>query len=68
MSYAARALTKAKATKEPGDLNQTELVKMVADDMNYEVSDVGAVVSSALNVIQQTVANGNKVALAGMKV
>eukprot|EP00892_Ulva_mutabilis_P001839 jgi/Ulvmu1/11656/UM008_0060.1 len=65
MSYAARAAVKPKATKEDGDLSQSELIQQVADDLGYDKTDVGAVVTSALQLINETVAKGNKVSLSG---
>lgn len=65
MSYAARAAVKASATKNPDDYNQNKLIEEVAEKLGYDKSDVGAVVSSTLQLINDAVTSGNKVALSG---
>lgn len=64
MAHAARASTKASA-KADGDLAQSDVVKKIAAELNYDQSDVATVVNKTLDVISETVSNGNKVSFKG---
>lgn len=44
---------------------QSDVVKQVADKLNYDPTDVGIVLNEALAIISETVTNGNKVAFKG---
>lgn len=65
MTSVARFSTTASAKAE-GDLAQSDVVKQVADKLNYDPTDVGTVLNETLSIINETVTKGNKVAFKGM--